>query len=312
MKLINSYDFFQDPNQWIRNSHLENDEVLKVIFVHSKSLRVVETKLEVYRKFKSLFEFKMVHLQHVYEDFDDIAKKSANAKIFPFPRVIFKLSSIIERIPYEILDKIVSKAAKENLSKEKITHICFNEFITDGGNVGTVDNNSYTCRNFVTLERIKWKLVIQTLHTIGELLEVEICKKMVFHIEHQMKIVFKGDRKKLNLDIFGTFLTDIYYELLSSSYVSIFDPFFDFGSVIATFVTSVDVNSQSWRGKVADEIYLVLSKNQKYILDELFCFVERMCRCSAEDLKNVARSISKWTQKMQCKGIHECKSKYKE
>lgn len=49
--------------------------------------------------------------------------------------------------------------------------------------------------------------------------------------------------------------------------ISICDPIlFDAGSVLGTFVYTVDVNSIAWRGKVAKEIYRTISKHHKDIV----------------------------------------------
>lgn len=137
---------------------MKNERVLKVILVHSKSLRVVETKLRVFREYASLFgsKSKMLHLQHDNEEYDEIAKKSAKAKVSSFQRTIH---SLIQSISSVDIFSIVSKAVDQALSRRNVNGICLSEFISDGEDVGTVNSDSYTCRLFVTVRRIKKTLV---------------------------------------------------------------------------------------------------------------------------------------------------------
>lgn len=135
-----------------------------------------------------LFRSKTLHLQHKHEDFDEIAKKSANAKVSLFQRTILYL---VESIPSENLEVIVSKAANISLIQSNVRKICDNELIKDGEEtVGTVSSNSYTCRLFSTVRRIKRTLVENTLRTICKSLALEICKEIMCHIEYKMNPMY--------------------------------------------------------------------------------------------------------------------------
>lgn len=57
----------------------------------------------------------MLHIQHEYEDFSDIAKMSANAKVMSIQRTI---QSLIQSIPSKELFSIIDEAAKR-LIREK-------------------------------------------------------------------------------------------------------------------------------------------------------------------------------------------------
>lgn len=206
---------------------------------------------------------------------------------------------------------IVSKAANYLLSNLNIREICYNEFITDGGEkVGTVHNNSYTCRLFSTVRRIKRTLVTNTLRTICKSLGLEICKAIMRPIENKMETMYLyiyEDEIQQNIESPDTLIETITVETMSFL-ISIFDPIlFATGSIIRTFFFSVDVNSLIWRGKVADEIYLMISKHQKDIVKKALLLVENMCRKTTEDLKNLDRSLEKWKEKIECIDIIERK-----
>lgn len=273
-------------------------------------MRIVETKLRVYKEYKMLFRSKTLHLQHEHEDFDEIAKKSANAKVSLFQKTIL---SLVENIPSENLADIVSKAAKHSLSQLIVREICCNESIIDGENVGTVHSNSYKCRLFSTVGRIKRTLVTNTLRTVFKSLGLEICKEIMCFIENKMEtetayLYIYKDQIQQNVEIPDTLIEAITAETMSFL-ISICDPIlFDAGSFIRTFVFSVDVNSLIWRRKVADEIHLMISKHQKDIVKKTLLLIEKMCKKTSEDLQNLHRSLDKWKEeKTKCMDISESK-----
>lgn len=186
---------------------------MKVILVHSKSLRVVETKLRVYKKYEMLFRSKTLQLQHEYEDLDEIAKTSANANVSLFQRTIH---SLLESIPFEKFANIVSKAATDYLTKLHFREICYNEFISDRENVGTVHSNSYVCRFFLTVRRIQRTLVTNALRTFCKLLGFKICKDIMHDIEFAMGTMHMSeDQWLLRIDISDTFITTFTVEMTS-------------------------------------------------------------------------------------------------
>lgn len=52
-------------------------------------MRIVETKLRVYKEYKMLFRSKTLHLQHEHEDFDEIAKRVQMQKYPYFKKPYF-------------------------------------------------------------------------------------------------------------------------------------------------------------------------------------------------------------------------------
>lgn len=49
--------------------------------IHSKSLRVIEAKLKVYREYKTDIDSSNIFLQHVYDDFGEVSKLSVHNKL---------------------------------------------------------------------------------------------------------------------------------------------------------------------------------------------------------------------------------------
>lgn len=293
--------------KWNYTSVLKSGNILKVILVHSRSLRVVETKLRVYKEYELMFRSNTLHVQHEYEDFDDIAKKSAFAKVSSFQTTILSLK---RSIPFKEFDEIVSAAAEIFFSQLNVRDICYNEFITDGENVGTVNSNSYTCRLFSTVRRIKRTLVTNTLRTTFKSLGFKIYEGIMGYIKFQMETRYFyicDDQRQLNIEISDTLIETISVEM-TSFLISICDSIlFATRSLIGTFVFSVDVNSLNWRRKVADAIFLMISKHREDIVEKAMLLVENMCTKTAEDLKSLNESLEKWKEKTECMDMIERK-----
>lgn len=249
----------------------------------------------------------MLHIQHEYEDFDDIAKKSANAKAMSMQRTI---QSLIQSIPVKELVNIIDEAAEKAFSRENIRNICFNEFITDDRNVGTVYSHSYVCRFFVTVRRIKTKLVENTLRSVNKSFATEICKGILHHIKSKIQSALRHDLIKIKFDVSDETFSTVTVVVLCVI-ASVINPLFGVAvavvSLVVTFVWSVDVNSESWRRNVADEIFDAVSKNEFEVLNKLLPMVQETCRKTTEDLENVSKRLEEWTQKTECMDINESK-----
>lgn len=267
----------------------------------------METKLRVYKEFESLFGSKstMPHLQHENEEYDEIAKKSAKAKVSSFRRTIHSLIQSISSL--DILS-IVSEAIDQAFSLRNVRDICLSEFISDGENVGTVYSNSYTCRFFVTVRRIKNTLVKNSLRTINKSLGSQISGRILQHIESKLQTVFKHDQFRQNMNItdkiFATITVGMEYfaDPISNQLQSVI---FAIGSLIETFINTVDVNSSTWRRKAAEEIVLALSKNKEDILQKICLSVENIKQTTTEDLHNVSEKLEEWEKNIKCVDIDE-------
>lgn len=253
-----------------------------------------------------MFRSKTLHLQHEYEDFDDIAKKSAFAKVSSFQTTILYL---VESISFKKLAEIVSEAAEHFLLQLNVRDICYNEFITDEENVGTVNSNSYICRLLSTVRRIKRTLVTNTLRTACKSLGFKICKGIMGFIKFQMETYFLtcDDQRQLNIEISDTLIETFSVEMTPFLISICGSILFATGSLIGTFVFSVDVNSINWRRKVADAIFLMISKHRKIIVEKAMLLVKNMCTKTAEDLKRLNKSLEKWKEKTKCMDIIERK-----
>lgn len=110
---------------------------------------ISEIKRKVYQEYKGYFLGETFYLQHVSEQFVEIAKLSAHRKIASYKQVI---ESIRESIPLHSIENIVRDAVNRALSKENITQLCNDAVIEESGNARS---DPYYCRSDSTIRRLK-------------------------------------------------------------------------------------------------------------------------------------------------------------
>lgn len=54
-----------------------------IFLVYSEYVGVVDAKLKVYKKYREIIDKYNIHLQHAYEEFDEIAKHFAMLHVSP-------------------------------------------------------------------------------------------------------------------------------------------------------------------------------------------------------------------------------------
>lgn len=57
-----------------------------------------------------------------------------------------------------------------------------------------------------------------------------------------------------------------------------------------------DINSVSWRKKVADEIFNKVSEQRRTIIDNISPIVKNSCEVTTGDLERLGRQLSDWKQ----------------
>lgn len=250
---------------------------------------ISETKKKVYQEYKGYFLKETFYLQHMSEQFVEIAKLSAHRKIVSFKHVI---ESIRESIPLHCIEHIVKKAVNRALSEENITQLCNAAVIPESGNSRS---DPYYCHSGSTIERLKGELVETTLKSVSKHLGSEISAEIQKHIESEIKNKFDPSLFNFN---FGLALSVI-FDTLSVGAVALanalnfpFDELFIavVGSLITLF-SAVNVNSQSWRRDVAFEIYKLVSDKKQKVLEELASDMKKRCEITADQLTGIIRQL---------------------
>lgn len=118
---------------------------------------ISETKKRVYQEYEEYFRKEKFYLQHVSEQFVEIAKLSAHRKIVSFKHVI---ESIRDGIPLHSVEHIVNDAVNRSLSEEIITQLCNDAVIAESGNA---QSYTYNCHSTATVRRLKGELETKTM-----------------------------------------------------------------------------------------------------------------------------------------------------
>lgn len=169
------------------------------------------------------------------------------------------VKSLIKMIPVDDIEHIIDRAADRSFSKESITRLCFSAVIQESGNT---DSGPYYC-SFFTVRRLKRELVENTMESMRQLLVSEVEDEIDQHIAKYVLDRVGPIQTFISLD-FPTIINSIsfgiaiivamWFNVIPVLIVSAF-------VIIASLLIAVDVNSISWRKKVANEIYENLSKN---------------------------------------------------
>lgn len=104
--------------------HLYEDDLPKIILIRSKSISIVEAKLAVYKKYKNVIKKGNFFLQHVDDEFDEIAKFVANERLSSF--CVF-VESLINTFTIDLLT-VFSKPYDNSLTPEKVGQMCLQVF----------------------------------------------------------------------------------------------------------------------------------------------------------------------------------------
>lgn len=273
---------------------LENEDLIKVILIKGILNTVSETKEKVYQKYKRHIPLTKVHLQHVLEEYDEIAKLSARQKILSFTQYI---ESIKTSIPLYEIGTIVKKAVDRTLTEENITRLCFDAVLQESGNTRS---DPYFCRSFATVKRLKRELVEKTLDSVSQYLGSEISSELQRYILADIKRNFNVDINPFrsvfnlrNLILFQTILT-----VLTSLINPYAGAFVGVVSVIGTFVIAVNVNSPSWRKNVASEIHANVIRNKEAVVGEVTSNISERCRFTIADLNSIAVQLDSFLHQM--------------
>lgn len=266
--------------------------MVKVIWIDSKSINVVDAKLTVFNEYESDLKKETIYIHHSLESADNVFEFSAYMQVKSLGTVV---KSIAESVPIDSIEEILQTASHNVLSRNTIRQLCYDIFLQDKGEfVGTTHNTSYSCRSLFTVRRLKEQLVEKTLNKTAETLGSEICRGILKHIESKIQSKLEHHFSDLELNIsdelYAT-ITVVVVAVVVSYFFPLLGIIIAVGTFVVTFVWSVDVNSRDWRRKVADEIYDTIDKNKSNIFRKIRPQVEEMCRQAVIELTDVSKTI---------------------
>ena len=122
---------------------MDKNNNVRVIWIQSKSVCVIEAKLEVYKHYEESLSVSTIFIHHALEDHDEIFKRVWNQKLGCLYKEVLAAHHYI---PFDLLETILINAGDEILSMESIKNICFEVCIQKRDQrVGTVNDQSYKC-----------------------------------------------------------------------------------------------------------------------------------------------------------------------
>lgn len=251
---------------------------------------VLETKKQVYQKYKQFLNLERFHLQHEIEQYTEVAKLIAHQKVVFYKQYV---ESVRDSIPLKNIENIVENAVNRAFFKERITKLCFDAVLQESGNTSS---NPYYCRLSSTINRLKQELMRKTVESVSKYLGSEICSEIQRHIYTEIKSKFSIDTDSLYSGLNLPSL--IRLEAILTAIASILNPLvgvlFAFINVMGSFLFAVNVNSRSWRRNVANEIYKQVDKNKEKVLKELSSDIRNRCRITADHLKMIADQLEEF------------------
>lgn len=281
---------------------------MRVILIKSDSLPIVEAKFEVYKALKDRINSEKMCLHHVLEEYDEIAKLSFHRKLSSFSGIIEDLS---KNIPIEGLTTIIKEAEEKVFTHWNVRNLCYSAIIRNGERyVGTAEDGSYLCYSMFTVKILKECLVEETLKKIGESLGSEICTGILRYIESKVKSELKKDLIRLKVELTKELFVSISLTVLVA-FAYFYSPWLSLLLTVTTFfftlVMRVDVNSNEWRSKVADEICEKVRDYRSAILCKILPDIETLCKKTSKDLENVAELLLAHQREIQVVNQMQCK-----
>lgn len=169
------YSFiFKDSDDWERFLQDNKENQVRVILIHSKSLRVIEAKLRVYREYKSVIDSGKIFLHHVYDDFEEISKLSAHSKMTWLCSVVQTLRNNLD-----CLNAILEKDMDRVLTEENILTPSQKAFVL---------SDFFVFPEVSTLGENK-EIILSTLERSLEVLGSTIYSEVSKHFESQIKMI---------------------------------------------------------------------------------------------------------------------------
>lgn len=225
-KLRNKFIFvslLKNSNDWERFLQANQKVPVKVILIHSKSVRVLEAKLKIYREYKTAIDSSNILLQHEYDDIEEISKLSAHNKLTWLCDAVKTF-----RINLNYLNKILKYETDSVLNEYDLEELCHCELFSSDNifrfNYKTLgENEKFILATFQSiiekLERIitmhvKSQMEMTNILQLKFKIRRVLIQIFISNVSWQKRIISKEMQKKVARDISGK-KKDILKEILS-------------------------------------------------------------------------------------------------
>lgn len=264
--------------------------MVRVIWIYSKSVNVVDAKLTVFLNYESYLKKETIYIHHELENPENVIKFSAYEQAKSLGT---SMELISESVPVDSLGPILQAATDRVISKDTIIRLCNDVFLGDKNvNVG-----STKCPLMSTVKRLKKQLIIKTLNDTAKNLGSEISRGILNHIKFTMTTKLDEKKSKLQFDIPNELFTTVAV-MVCNIISNIFDDIIAYDKLSEVSFWSVDVNSRNWRRGVADEIYDTIVFNKTNFVRQIRSESEKICRQTVRELKEMSTSINDFKRSM--------------
>lgn len=287
---------FKRPIDWKKILQVNHNDHVRLFLVQSKYMRVIEAKLKVYNEYKVQIESGNILLQHVFDDYDEIAKLCAYKKLSWILGIVECLLKLFnrKRMPF-----IINEALDCVLTPTYIRRFCRAcKLDVDGNAVGSVDDSPYMCYISSSVEKVMEQIIRYTLQEMAKTLVSEIYDGILQYIELQargkLEMVLKDLESKVCIIVKSS---------LEELLVPRIPVFRAFDELVVNVLTPVDVNCKEWRDKVARSFYKKICDKRDLIFDT---FLKQIVATS-EDLEHFLERLRKAREKIQLIHQNTCK-----
>lgn len=269
------------------------------MLVFSESLGMIDAKMSVYRKYKDHIDANDIFLLHAYENYDEIAKSIAFKKLSSYSSVVGELKDTFSK---ESLERVINRAIAISLTRDHITRLCYEVYIQYKEEyVGSADSGQYNCYSTFTVQAIKQILAEETLMKTAQSLGSRICHGILKHVESVVQTELSNELGNIRYQI-----SHEIYRRIEDTLIGVIINFFKdlsgwIANIVGLFVRvfyPVDVNSESWRSTVANEIYIKIQEKQRAIADNVLEQIQNICWKTTEDLKVIDTRLEQFRTKV--------------
>lgn len=234
-------------------------------------------------------------MHHESENYAEIAILIAEKKFETYEKSV---NTVWRSIPINRIGHIVRNAVLRDLSKERITELCFEAIIEKSGNI---ESDLCYCRSSSTVKKRKKELMEKTLQSASDYLGSEICEEMQRYIGTDIKSKFDFDLDPFTKSL-GISKLILFQLILTGLAAYFFDPyvsvFVGAATVLGTFIIAINVNWRLWIKHVASEIYEKVFKNRDEVVKEVTSKVMERCKITQDQLEFFALRLNMYRHKL--------------
>lgn len=245
----------KSSDDWERFLQANQKDRVKVILIRSKSVRVIEAKLKVYREYNTVIESSNIFLQHEFDDFENVSKLSVHKKLTWLCGVVKTFRNNLNN-----LNRILKNETNSVLTEDNFKELCQH---------GLFLNENIPLFKIKTLGETD-KLLLGTMQIIIEKLEATI-----FEISKDVNL----QMKKTNLLQLEFKIRRIFKHIFSSNLLRE-------QNKIQYFYLKRDITAQ--KSYILEEIFSVIKAT-----DDALKNASRILKTAIEDLKLINQSEGK-------------------